>query len=181
MGLFDSLKKQVGDLAKEVEKHKDDIQKEVSRISKQAEAFVQQKQSAPSQPSSAPAQTYTPAPSYTGPEAKPVTKKSSAEVFAHFSAIIDECFAGYEVKKNLPASALQPGCHPACTPVQFMFYKNGLPAVAVVLVRENNYRGMNVIAAKQICESQGITYVRFYEEYANEKSYVVDRINKFLA
>ena len=100
----------------------------------------------------------------------------ATDQFAKFDRVISENFAGYEVKRNAPASELKPGCHPSCKPISFLFYKDGSPVLAVVLVRTNTYRGMNVVATKNICDELGIRYIRFYEEYNTEESYIINRI-----
>ena len=165
MGLFDSLKKNIDTLAKEVEKHRDDIQKGIEQLGIQTEA----KPESSFEPSPAPQ------PAYSAP-----VMKAPVDQFGKFDDIISRNFADCEVKRNLPASALDSGCHPACTPVQFMFYEDGEPVLAVVLVRTNTYRGRNVLGTKEICEKLGIRYIRFYEEYENEESYVVNRIKENL-
>ncbi|MCR5207072.1 MAG: hypothetical protein K6C14_01165 [Eubacterium sp.] len=167
MGLFDSLKKSVGALADEIDKHKDDIAKEIEKVAGSVSATAVKKDSA-----NVPADKPTYTPSY---EMKPATDQ-----FYHFEEIIDAEFADYEVKKRVSAAELDPSCHPKCAPIQFLFIKNGTPVLAVALVRTNNYRGMNVVATKKIVEDRGIKYLRFFEEYANEKEYVVNRIKNNL-
>lgn len=165
MGLFDSLKKNLGNIdlgniAKEAEKYKEDLQKNLGKFG------VQQS---------------TPAPEKKEPvEEEPVyyqpKKRAAEDQFPKFDDIISRNFPDYEVRRNLPASELMSDCHPACTPIQFMFYKDGAPVLAVVLVRENNYRGMNVLGTKKICDAKNIKYIRFYHEYENNETYVVNRI-----
>ncbi len=173
MGLFDSLKKSIENVAKEVDLHKDDLTKELEKFADQAKNTVNNavgnnNTSLPQQKS---------APVY---QAVPVMKREVADQFAKFDDIISRNFADCEVIRNLPARELAPSCHPACTPVQFMFYTNGVPSLAVVLVKENTYRGMNVIGTKKICEDLNIRYIRFYHEYENAEDYVVNRIRENL-
>lgn len=176
MGLFDSLKNIVNSDAvkKAVSEGGDVLEKLGQTVSK--ELGVQgnsANETAASQPvvrESAPEQNY--------PQAKP--SATVEDQFPKFDAIISRNFADCEVRRNVPASELQPGCHPACTPVQFMFYRDSKPVLAVVLVRTNNYRGMNVVATKKICEELGIKYIRFYHEYENAEDYVVGRIKNNL-
>ena len=104
----------------------------------------------------------------------------ATDQFAKFDRVISENFADYEVKRNVAASELDPSCHPACKPISFLFYEDGEPVLAVVLVRTNTYRGMNVLGTKKICDDKRIKYLRFYEEYNTEESYIVDRIKKNL-
>lgn len=182
MGLFDSLKKSLQDLSNEVEKHKDDIQKGLDLLSNQGS---QNDRSNKSDSYGLSGQDNAPAPDhsscfddnsvYPGPVTTALVDR-----FNDFDGIIARNFPDHEVRRNVPASELQPGCHPACTPVQFLFYSGGKPVLAVVLVRTNNYGGMNVKATKKICEDLGIKYIRFYHEYENAESYVVERIKKYL-
>lgn len=162
MGLFDSLKK---DVLKNI---KNSVPEDFLNLAKQAAPQKAQPQSAP--------QTQTSAPAY--PE--PVRQQAVPDQFPKFDAIITAHFSEYEVRRNLPARELLPECHPACTPVQFMFYKDGKPVLAVVLVKTNNYRGMNVLGTKKICDAMNIPYLRFYHEYENAEDYVVQRIREHL-
>ncbi len=166
MGLFDALKKNLDDLTKEVEKHKDDIRKGLEQFAAQQNNSSAQKTEERVQPEPV---------SYPAP-----VRKEFVDQFPKFDDIISRNFADYEVRRNVPASELMSDCHPACTPVQFMFYKDGKPVLAVVLVKENNYRGMNVLGTKRICDAKNITYIRFYHEYENDEAYVVERIRKYL-
>ena len=174
MGLFDSLKKGIDAVAKEVEAHKDDIEKFANDVKAQVGV---QNNNAPAQ------QSY----SYATPQSAAEKEKSSfpemgvaRDQFDRFDSIIKANFADCEVRSNVSASELDSSAHPKCKPVSFMFYKNGVPVLAVVLVRANTHRGMNVIGTKQIVEAKGIKYLRFYEEYDNEESYVVNRIKQNL-
>ena len=59
----------------------------------------------------------------------------------------------------------------------------GADAVGMSTVPEAivaNYCGMNVLGTKKICDDKRIKYLRFYEEYNTEESYIVDRIKKNL-
>lgn len=166
MGLFDSLKKNLGDLSKELEKHKDDIQKGLGQFTAQQSSGAAQRAEDRIQPEPV---------DYPAP-----VKKEVVDQFPKFDDIISRNFAGCDVRRNVAASELMSDCHPACTPVQFMFYEGGRPVLAVVLVKTNNYRGMNVLGTKKICDAKNIPYIRFYQEYENDEAYVVERIKKYL-
>jgi hypothetical protein len=174
MGLFDSLKKAINtDAVKNAVG--EDVFTKLEKATKEIEKSGFTTNSNASAPSrSEPANE--PEPVFEAPKKTAVVR----DRFDDFDAIISRNFADTEVRRNVPASELQPGCHPACTPVQFMFYRDGAPVLAVVLVKENNYRGMNVVATKKICESLGIRYIRFYHEYENREDYVVNRIRENL-
>lgn len=175
MGLFDSLKKGIDAVAKEVEAHKDDIEKFANDV--KAQVGVQGSNDAPSQPSY---QAAASQPTVEEEESSYPQMGVARDQFDHFDSIIKANFADYEVRSNVSASELDSSAHPKCKPVSFMFYRDASPVLAVVLVRANTHRGMNVIGTKQIVEAKGIKYLRFYEEYDNEESYVVNRIKNNL-
>lgn len=151
MGLFDVLKK-----AKDIAEKVSDMVE-----SQQSEAV-----------SSKPAQ---PTPVYQAPKQNP-----TVDMKPHFDGILSRNFADCDYRADVPASELMPSAHPASTPIQYMFYKDGKPCLAVVLVKRNTYNGMNVKATKNICENLNIPYIRFFAEYPNEETYVVERIKKYL-
>ncbi len=175
MGLFDSLKKNLDTISKEVGKVAGDLQKELEqyKTNQPAQAPQQQAYQAPQ-----------PQQSYQAPKAEEgsVYPKFTAErdQTAKFDDIIARHFADCTVRKNVPAAELKPDCHPACTPVQYMFYRDGRPVLAIVLVSRRTYNGMNVKGTKMICENLGINYERFYNDMENEESYVVNRIRENL-
>ena len=180
MGLFDSLKKGLSDLQKEVDAHKDEINKFAAAIG----ADSKNRQQSAASPSPAPAPAPAPAQDIDPYEGEfgsgfrssgPVTDRT-----AYFADVIARNFPDLEVRQNYPAREMDPLCHPKCAPVTFMFFKNGAPVLAVALVRTNNYRGMNVKATQQICFDRGIRYIRFYHEFKNEETYVVNRIRENL-
>lgn len=107
-------------------------------------------------------------------------KRSREDLLAELKSMIDRNFADYEVICEYEASNLNSDCHPACTPIQFMFQKNGRNQLAVVVVRQNTYRGMNVLGTQKLCEMWNIPYIRFFEEYPNKEEYVVPRIQSYL-
>ncbi len=107
-------------------------------------------------------------------------KRSREELIAELKDMIERNFPEYDVIYDYPAFDLNPYCHPASTPVQFMFQKAGKNVLAVVVVKQNTYRGMNVKATQNFCEELGIPYIRFFEEYPNKEEYVVPRIKSYL-
>lgn len=106
--------------------------------------------------------------------------RTVADIKPYFDSVIRQNFSDCEYRIDVPARELAPGCHPACTPIQYLFYKNGKPSLAVVLVQSNTYRGMNVKGTQSICELLGITYIRFFANCPNKTDYVVDRIRSYL-
>jgi len=105
---------------------------------------------------------------------------------AYFEKIFTTEFPGRDFEKDVSAEELvnltglssQP--HPACAPVDFLFLKDGKPVVAVVLVRANTYRGMNVKGTHDICLDAGLEYVRFFIDMQNTGDYVANRMKAYL-
>lgn len=111
----------------------------------------------------------------------PLCDRTIEELFDDMRAIIARNFPEYEVQYEYKAYNLDISCHPACTPIQFMFQKNGKNVLAVVIVGQNTYKGMNVLGTKKLCEEAGIPYIRFFVGYPNKEEYVIERIKKYLA
>lgn len=102
--------------------------------------------------------------------------RSDAQLFADFKRLISENFPEYDVRYDVAVSELKPGAHPACIPVRFLFCKGGQQVLAILFVNKNNYGGRNVKGTFEACSAIGLKYVRFFVNYANEDSYVVQRI-----
>ena len=108
------------------------------------------------------------------------TKRERAVLLAQMKEMLERNFSEYEIACEYPASMLNPNSHPACTPIQFMFRKDGRNVLAVAVVKQNTYRGMNVIGTQKLCDDMGIPYIRFFEEYPNKEEYVVSRVGRYL-
>ena len=107
-------------------------------------------------------------------------KRSREKLLAEMKEMLESNFQDYEIVFEYPASMLDSTSHPACTPVQFMFQKEEKNVLAVVVVKQNTYRGMNVVGTKNLCNERGIPYIRFFEEYPNKEEYVIPRIREYL-
>lgn len=107
---------------------------------------------------------------------------TNEEWHAYFEEIFESEFSEYTVQKNVSVQELLTAFgaslhfHPACAPIDYVFYKDNRPCLAVVLVRANTYRGMNVKGTQDICAALGLGYMRFFTEMLNEKAYVIDRL-----
>lgn len=106
---------------------------------------------------------------------------SMEELRQRFSMLYRQNFPQYTILEDVPARQLRVDCHPACTPVQFLFCRGEQPVLAVVLVRANTYRGKNVMGTKDLCEQKGIGYLRFFVEKPNEPAYIIERTRQHLA
>lgn len=98
----------------------------------------------------------------------------------YFRDLFVDAFPGCQVEEDVPASRFEANAHPACVPISFLIRRAGQPVLAIALVRMNNYRGMNVIATKEIVERAGIPYMRFFVELPNEPDYVLNRVRNAL-
>ena len=122
----------------------------------------------------------------TAPKLPAVPERSIQEWNAYFEEILTTEFAGYTVKQQVAAAELvaltgaKVEYHPACAPVSLLVLKENQPVLAVLLVRANTYRGMNVKGTYAICEAAGLEYVRFFTDMANERDYVVERLQQYL-
>lgn len=110
----------------------------------------------------------------------PDDAKDADQLLAHWKKLLPAHFKDCKIYCQVPASALDPQIHPASIPISFLFEKENGKRLAVFIVRANNYRGMNVMATKDLCYDQGIVWIQFYEEYANDDDYVVARIQHYL-
>lgn len=115
---------------------------------------------------------------FTGTNSKSL--RSRTELINDFKKLFSEHFSEYNIRYEVSASSLDAFAHPACTPIQFLFEKDGKAVLAAVIVRPNTYRGMNVVATKDVCDNRGIRYLRFFEDMPNEDTYVVNRIKENL-
>lgn len=66
------------------------------------------------------------------------------------------------VRCMVPAATLSADAAPGALPVHFLFYKNGRPSVAVVVVTSMGFETTRVLATKETCERRGIAYLRYF-------------------
>ena len=114
-------------------------------------------------------------------EFKPDEVRSHEQLLADFRKLLTSHFSDYKIYYQVPAGELDPKAHPACTPITFLFEKDGRYPLAVYVVTECNYRSMNMVGSTDVCYDAGIPYIRFFEEYANDDDYVVARIRYYLS
>lgn len=185
MGLFDKLKNSVSNVKKEdvmkaMGKAADFVTDSVRELERVAEDAVESARNA---------QRTSQRTAYQEPQNDTMNadtwrdyslQRSRGELLADMKDMIARNIPDCEVVYDVPASQLDPWCHPACTPIQFMFKKNGAYVLAVAIVRNNTYRGMNVRGTQMICEKMRIPYIRFFEEMPNLEEYVIPRIKSYL-
>ncbi len=100
---------------------------------------------------------------------------------SYFDTIVNVAnFPGYEIVKNVHPTMLDSSAHPSCYNVSYMFYNNGTPVLAVLLMNTNQYRSMCANGTYDVLDNKGIRYIRFFKGMKNEHSYVVNRIKENL-
>ncbi|MBR5272716.1 MAG: hypothetical protein IKU25_04900 [Clostridia bacterium] len=117
-----------------------------------------------------------------GAPAQAVTEMSVEELKVRIAKVFAEKLNDVDVEANVSAGRLCELCglnaniHPACASVDFIVKQDGKLCLAIVVVRPNTYRGMNVIGTKEICDKAGIPYMRFFTSMPNEEQYIEERI-----
>lgn len=76
--------------------------------------------------------------------------------------LIAENFPNDKIDYMVEAKTLSPDAAPDALPVHFLFYKDGQPKAAVVLVSTNGIKSPRVIKTKMLCDRLGINYIRIY-------------------
>ena len=69
---------------------------------------------------------------------------------------------------------------PQDVPVSFLLYQDGVAKLAVILCDSQEYRTRRVQNTVDACIARNIPYQRYFRDFRNEKSYVVDRIRSVL-
>lgn len=110
----------------------------------------------------------------------PKNARDGEQLLEHWKKLLPAHFKDCKIYCQVPASALDPAAHPASIPIPFILETENKKQLAIFIVKTNNYRGRNVMATKDLCYDNGIVWIQFYEEYANDDDYVVARIRHYL-
>lgn len=110
--------------------------------------------------------------------------------------LIDGAFDTQQVRCMVPASELDAYAGQETFPIHFLFSKDGVPRVAVVVVTTGGCKTPRVLATKAVCEQSSVVYLRVYANgtYADWitdkhcdaetvefcKAHIVERINDLL-
>ena len=94
----------------------------------------------------------------------------------YFYRIFKENFPQYQIERTVSARRLDASCHEKCHPIDFLFSKNGVPVLAVVLTTQNQYRSMPFRGTEAVCDANDVSYMRFFIEMRNERNYVRERV-----
>ncbi len=111
----------------------------------------------------------------------PVATAASVRTYptddAYFATLITESsFPGYTIERNVHPSVFDAGAHPKCYPISYLFKKDGIPVLAVLVMNSNQSRAMISRGTYTILDNNNINYIRFYKGMENKESYVISRI-----
>lgn len=114
-------------------------------------------------------------------EAAAPAQKSRVTDENYFAQLLtEENFQGYTVERNVHVQRFDPGAHPACYPVSFLFLKDSVPVLAVLVMQTNQWRAMIAKGSYEVLDNHQIPYIRFFKEFNNEETYVLDRVREAL-
>ena len=102
----------------------------------------------------------------------------NGDVAENFYRILSTEFAGYELRRNVSPTTI--GGSSVARDYTFGLYQNGTPRLFITLTPHNRYQNRPFREAKSACESSGIKFLNFFTHFANEKNYVINRINDAL-
>jgi len=88
----------------------------------------------------------------------------------------------YDIECHVEVSQIDRYADQDALPVHFLFSRNGVPILAVVVCTVNGYRRPRVMMTKRICEDNHIQYMRYFCDggYPNEESYIIERTREAL-
>lgn len=86
-------------------------------------------------------------------------------------------FEGYELKKNVPASAMN--AENGAVPYTYGLYYNGTPRAFInVIDQRNDYRLKRFRLSKMACEKAGVPHFNFFSHLPNEIDYIANRLRE---
>ncbi len=108
-------------------------------------------------------------------------EKNPATDENYFTQLITEAnFPEYTIERSVSPSVFDSSAHPSCFPISYLFKKDGRNVLAVLIMKDNQYRAMIAVGTYQILDEQNIPYIRFFKGWQNEKDYVLNRIRENL-
>lgn len=99
-----------------------------------------------------------------------------------FQGTVDDYFAQL-ISASFPQLRVFPNAQiagPKDIPVSFLLYQNGQPKLAVILCGSQEYRSRRVQNTVDACAARNIPVQRYYRQFRNKASYVVNRIQSAL-
>lgn len=95
---------------------------------------------------------------------------------SHFPRLLKEEFSEYQIKENISGSEIGN----TERPYEFGLYKGGGLKAVIVLSEKNKTNNRAYRTAKEAAEKANVAFVNFFTHMPNERSYVIERIKKFL-
>lgn len=99
----------------------------------------------------------------------------------YFAGLLtEENFPGYTIDRDVSAQVYDPSAHCACYPISYIFKKDGVPVLAVFIIKDSQYTTMPAVGSYNVLDDNNIKYIRFFIGWQNEKSYVLNRVRENL-
>jgi len=95
---------------------------------------------------------------------------------AYFKTILEEEFAQYAIKENVPVSEIEGEGRS----YDFGLYRNGQLIAVVVLVEHNRDNNKAYKDSKMFAQKAGIPFINFYMHMPNKPEFVKYRINNMI-
>ena len=114
--------------------------------------------------------------SYTNNTSPITNNQSEVHDKAYFAGILANNFSQYEVKENVSVSEIGGNGRP----YDFGLYSGAKLAAVLVLTEHNRDNNRAYLGSKETAKSANIPFINFYLHMPNEKTYVIDRINKLI-
>lgn len=102
---------------------------------------------------------------------------------AYFKGLYLQNFPEYEIRTGVPAASLSRGARADALPVAFLFCRDGVPKLAVLLMEPSDYGKAFTRATERACKQAdggSIRFVRFFRGWRNDAEYVVGRTREAL-
>ena len=119
-----------------------------------------------------------------GAEVESASQKTAAvyqsEGDADYFASIVEKIPGAVCEKHVPLSKITAEVPAKAAEIDVLVSVGGAPKAALLLVPKNRYRMTAVVNTMNACEKNGITPLRFFNEFSNKPEYVTERVTAAL-
>ena len=97
----------------------------------------------------------------------------------YFASIIEK-IPGAVCEKHVPLSELTDEAPAKAADIDVLVSAGGVKKAAILLVPKNSYRVEAVVNTMNACEKNGITPIRFMNEFSNRPEYVTERVSAVL-
>ncbi|MCR4602404.1 MAG: hypothetical protein K5683_02575 [Prevotella sp.] len=123
-------------------------------------------------------------------------EKTDEEWKAYFREILLREFPSFTIRENVPVTDLAGYANDEFQlyntrprqaykaewgqPYTFVLDKSGARAVVMLGKGHSHDSGVKFLIARMYAKKMGLPYINFYTQMANERSYVIERIHKFI-